>query len=99
MSAGSRNANAKRKSSPVRYTEPDLSSAEPGSRAEESLRRENDELRRQLAQLRSASHASEGVPTTVWRPSSLTLWALGLVLLLLLGIAFVAGYLPLLHRN
>lgn len=83
----------------MRYNEPDLTSAEHDGSSEESLRRENEELRRQIQQLRSASHASAGVPTSIWRPSPLTLWALGLVVLLLLVIAFVAGYLPLLHRN
>lgn len=83
----------------MRYNESDLTSAEPGSSAEESLRRENEELRRQLAQLRSPSHSSESVPATVWRPSALTLWALGLFVVLVLVIAFFAGYLPLLHRN
>ena len=83
----------------MRYKDSDLASAEPGSGAEERLRRENDELRRELEQLRSASHASGGAPTTFWRPSALTLWALGLVGLVLLAIAFFAGYLPLLHRN
>src|SRR4051794_36812122 len=99
MSAAWRNASAKRNSSPMRYNESDLTSAEPGSSAEESLRRENEELRRQLAQLRAPSHSSEGAPGGVWRPSSLTLWALGLFVLVLLVIAFFAGYLPLVHRN
>jgi RND family efflux transporter MFP subunit len=84
----------------MRYNDSDLTSAEPGSSTEESLRRENEELRRQLQQLRSASHQqSAGVPTSFWRPSPLTLWALGLFVLLLLVIAFFAGYIPLFHRN
>jgi RND family efflux transporter MFP subunit len=83
----------------MRYNDSDLASAEPGGSTEESLRRENEELRRQLQQLRGQSHAPAGVPTRLWRPSRLTLWALGLFVLLLLVIAFFAGYLPLLQRN
>ena len=84
----------------MRYKDSDLTSAGPGSNTEESLRLENEELRRQLQQLRSTSyHPSAGVPASFWRPSPVTVWALGLFVLLLLVLAFFAGYIPLLHRN
>ena len=84
----------------MRYKDSDLTSVGPGSNTEESLRLENEELRRQLQQLRSASHhPSASVPASFWRPSPVTLWALGLFVLLLLVLAFFAGYIPLLHRN
>jgi RND family efflux transporter MFP subunit len=83
----------------MRYKESDLSSSELGGTTEENLRRENEELRRELQQLRSASHSPADAPAKLWRPSSLTLWALGLFLLVVLVIAFLAGYIPLQHRN
>ena len=93
----------------MRYQDSDLTSAEPPgavgrpqlmeASAEESLRRENEDLRRQVQQLRSASHAPDGVPAKLWRPSRTTLWALGLFVLVLIVIAFFAGYLPLARRN
>lgn len=83
----------------MRYSDSDLTSTEVGRSTEESLRRENEELRRQLQQLRSTSQVPVGVPTKLWRPSPLTLWALGLFVLVLLLVAFFAGYIPLLHRN
>jgi RND family efflux transporter MFP subunit len=83
----------------MRYSDSDLTSTEVGRSTEESLRRENEELRRQLQQLRSTSQVPVEVPTKLWRPSPLTLWALGLFVLVLLLVAFFAGYIPLLHRN
>jgi RND family efflux transporter MFP subunit len=98
MSFVYRNASAKPNFLLMRYNESDLTSAEDGT-TEESLRRENEELRRQLQQLRATSHTAVGVPSKLWRPSPVTLWALGLFVLVLLVIAFFAGYIPLLHRN
>jgi multidrug efflux pump subunit AcrA (membrane-fusion protein) len=83
----------------MRYSESDLPPAELGDTAEESLRRENEELRRHLQQLRAASHATVGVPPKLWRPSPLTISALGLIVLVILVIAFFAGYLPLHNRT
>jgi len=78
----------------MRYSESDLPRTEETSESEESLRRENEELRRQLQSLRASSHTTSGVPGKLWRPSRLTIWALCLFLLMLLVIAFFAGYLP-----
>lgn len=83
----------------MRYSDPDLTSSGLTSSTEEGLRRENEALRRQLEQLRSAAHAPIGPPAKLWRPSPLTLWALGLLVLVLLVIAFLSGYIPLLHQN
>ncbi len=66
---------------------------------EERLRRENQELKRQLQELKSSANGSAqaahlGRPTTVWHPSSVTIWALFLVATALVVVAFIAGYLP-----
>jgi RND family efflux transporter MFP subunit len=62
---------------------------------EEQLRREVDELKRQLGMRRGAS----GVPPIQWRPSSTAISALLLGFLVLLVAAFVAGYIPLQKRE
>lgn len=82
----------------MRYSESDLPRTEEASATEERLRRENEELRRQLQNLRASSHASTSVPAKLWRPSRLTIWALCLAVVMLLVIAFFAGYLPM-HRR
>ncbi len=46
----------------MRYSESDLPRTEEASATEERLRRENEELRRQLQQLRAASHTSTRCP-------------------------------------
>ncbi|MDQ2775891.1 MAG: efflux RND transporter periplasmic adaptor subunit [Acidobacteriota bacterium] len=91
----------------MRYSESDLPRTEDAASTaerlrrenEERLRRENEDLRRQLQQLRASPHAPAGVPAKLWRPSRLTIWALGLSAFVLLVIAFFAGYLPLHHRT
>jgi RND family efflux transporter MFP subunit len=77
------------------YTEPDpqIRSAET---AEDRLRRENWELKRQLEELKGTSHAG---PRNLWHPSSTTIWAILLVALVLVVIAFLAGYIPLDKRR
>ena len=82
----------------MRYSEPDLPRTEIGSE-EESLRRENAELRKQLQQLRASSHDSVDAPARLWRPSSLTIWSICLAAVVLLIIAFLAGYVPLQKRT
>lgn len=78
----------------MRYTEPEESGSHTGvaSTDEERLRQENEELRRQILELRRESHG--GVPTQVWRPSGLTIAAILLGLTVLIVIGFFAGYLP-----
>ncbi len=62
---------------------------------EEQLRREVEELRRQLRQ-RDGHGGPSGGP---WRPSGVTIWAIFLGVTLLLAIAFFAGYMPLQRRT
>ena len=88
----------------MRYSESNIPESEVSASAAEELRRENVELRRQLAELRAAashgsSHASVGVPASLWRPSRLTMMALCLSGVMLFLIAFFAGYLPLHART
>jgi RND family efflux transporter MFP subunit len=87
----------------MRYSESDLPDTEVAPTAEENLRRENEELRRQLQQLRASSHAAAhplvSTPVKLWRPSRLTIWALCLSVSIILAIAFFAGYLPLRNRT
>jgi RND family efflux transporter MFP subunit len=73
---------------------------QPNAHTEESLRRENEELRRQLEALRSADTALapfSGRPG--WSPSKTTIFALTLFALTLIVVAFLAGYLPMQHRR
>ncbi len=80
----------------MQRTEPDpqFRSAET---VEERLRRENWELKRQLEELKGPGHA--GPPRNLWHPSSTTIWAIFLVALVLIAIAFFAGYIPLQKRR
>jgi RND family efflux transporter MFP subunit len=78
------------------YTEPDpqFRSAET---VEESLRRENWELKRQLEALKGPGHG--GPPRNLWHPSGTTIWVIFLAALVLIGVAFFAGYIPLQKRR
>ncbi len=62
---------------------------------EQQLRREVEDLRRQLRQ----RDGHGGAPASLWRPSGVTIWAIFLGLTILLAIAFFAGYLPMQRRN
>jgi RND family efflux transporter MFP subunit len=87
----------------MRYSEPN----EPGREAaleetaEERLRRENQDLRRQLEELKGQVHGPPhvGPPAKLWHPSRLTIAALLLALTALVVFAFFAGYLPLQKRQ
>ncbi|HMF79672.1 MAG TPA: efflux RND transporter periplasmic adaptor subunit [Bryobacteraceae bacterium] len=76
-----------------------LETAEERSRREneERLLRENDELKRQIQALQSpappAAHAA--VPAKAWQPSRYTIWSIVLGLVVLVIVAFLAGYIPL----
>jgi RND family efflux transporter MFP subunit len=78
----------------MRHSEPE----QPGSPIgvavtdEERLRRENDELRRQLVEARGESHGD--MPAQLWRPSGVAITAILLGLTVLILVAFFAGYLP-----
>src|SRR4051794_3824353 len=78
----------------MRFTEPDEPASQAGltSDAEERLRKENQELRRQIHELKGTrQHVS---PPKVWRPSRITIGAILLTGAILIAIAFVAGYIP-----
>ncbi|HEX5228369.1 MAG TPA: efflux RND transporter periplasmic adaptor subunit [Bryobacteraceae bacterium] len=65
---------------------------------EDRLRRENEDLKRQLlAHQRAARAASHG--TRLWHPSAITIWAIALAVTAGIVIAFFAGYLPLKKRD
>src|SRR5581483_889890 len=87
----------------MRYTEPDepRPQMDLAETAEERLRKENEALRRELQELRSsaqvASHA--GPPHSLWHPSALTIWAICLAAIVLMLIAFFAGYIPMQKRK
>src|SRR3982751_3243177 len=86
----------------MRYTEPDEPQSQPAlpETAEDRLRRENQELRRQLQDLKtSASNAHHAPSANVWHPSRITTWSIVLGVLVLTTIAFLAGYIPLQTRK
>jgi len=69
---------------------------ELGSAAEEKLRQENEELKRQLLELRGQAHGAThgGVPANLWRPSGLTITVIVLGAAAIMTVAFFAGYIP-----
>ena len=76
----------------MRYTQPDQPGSPIDPSNENSLRRENRELQRQLQELRNP-------PMNYWRPSSVTIWAIFLIVAVLGIVAFFAGYIPLQNRR
>ena len=78
----------------MRHTEPD----QPGL---SDLLRENEELKRQIHELKTAGNGAPhavSVPQT-WRPSALTVWAIFLAAVALAVVGFLAGYRPLEKRR
>jgi RND family efflux transporter MFP subunit len=65
---------------------------------EEKLRREVQDLRRQLRQQQGGG-GHEGPPGSPWNPSGVTIWAIFLGVAVLVAIAFFAGYIPLQKRT
>ena len=67
------------------------------------LLRENEELRRKVAELQAlaphSTHTTSSVPATLWRPSRLTLISLVLGLAILILVAFISGFVPLQKRD
>jgi RND family efflux transporter MFP subunit len=77
-----------------------MHSIEPNAHSAESLRRENEELRRELEALRSGVAGPHAAPLRqAWTPSKTTIFALVLFALILVVIAFLAGYMPMQHRR
>ncbi len=67
------------------------------SAEEERLRKENQDLKRQLQDLNGLGHG--GKTAKLWRPSGITIWAIFLTLTVLIVVAFFAGYVPLQKRQ
>ena len=86
----------------MRHAEPDLPGSEIDAAAtEERLRRENQDLKRQIQELKGSSHASSrgGPSVKLWNPSGVTIWSIVFFTAVLLVVAFLAGYLPLQKRR
>jgi RND family efflux transporter MFP subunit len=76
----------------MKYSDPH----QAGSEAEQQLRRQVDDLKRQL---REHQEGQSGPPAKRWKPSSITIAAILLGLIVVLAGAFVAGYIPLQRRE
>jgi len=67
------------------------------------LLRENEELKRKVAELQAllpaSSHPMGTLPKQMWHPSRITLVSLLLGLAVLIALAFVTGFIPLQKRN
>ena len=87
----------------MKHVEPDAGF--PGDFAarleQERLQRENQELRRQLEELKGAHHggADTGLPRNLWRPSAITIWSIFLTVVVVIAVAFLSGYIPLQKRR
>src|SRR5258708_6265657 len=87
----------------MRYTEPN----QPGSEqiavretTEEKLRKEVEDLKRQLHDQKGLVHgSSHNALAKPWHPSSVTIWSLLLAVIVLIVVAFFAGYIPLQKRK
>ena len=86
----------------MRHTEPDQPEFQAvDETTEERLRRENEDLKRQLQEHKRLAQASAHAPGAgkVWRPSSITIWSITLGVALLIAAAFLGGYIPLKKRE
>ena len=63
---------------------------------EEKLRKEVEDLKRQLREQHGSPHTAIAKP---WHPSAITIWALFLGVIVLIVVAFLGGYIPLQKRN
>ena len=66
---------------------------------EERLRREIEDLKRQLREQKGLGSAHAGLTAKPWHPSSVTLWSIFLGVIVLIVIGFFAGYIPLQKRQ
>src|SRR6202790_2539159 len=86
----------------MRHTEPDHpESSALDETTEERLRRENEDLKRQLQEHKRAAHGSphRALAGKVWHPSSVVIWSIALGITVLIVAAFFAGYIPLQKRE
>ena len=83
----------------MRRTEPDQPKSEDVvETTEERLRKENEDLKRQLLEQQRPAHASHHA-ARLWHPSALTLRLIALAVTAGAVAAFFAGYVPLQKRN
>jgi len=77
----------------MRRTEPD--------REQEKLLRENEDLKRQIQELKGAGNGSPhaGPLSKLWHPSAITIWAIFLAVTALIVVGFLSGYVPLRKRR
>jgi len=73
----------------MRHTESD--------QEQEKLLRENEELKRQIQELKGAGNG--GPSPKLWHPSAITVWAIFLAVVVLILVAFLSGYIPLRKRQ
>src|ERR1700739_4945671 len=66
---------------------------------EERLRKEIEDLKRQLREQKSPGSSHAGLTAKPWHPSSITLWSIFLGVAVLMMLAFFAGYIPLHKRQ
>jgi RND family efflux transporter MFP subunit len=86
----------------MRHTEPDQPEFQAvDETTEDRLRKENEELKRQLQEQKRMAHGSThaGPGGKMWHPSSITVWSIALLITLLIVTAFFAGYIPLQKRD
>ena len=82
----------------MRYGEPEqpVSRTDVADTTEEKLLKENQDLKRQLRELKGSTPDSQaGLPSNLWHPSGFTIWAIALSAVVLIVVAFLAGYIPL----
>lgn len=74
---------------------------DPQELNEDTLRSQNRELQRQLEELKNSVHNGSNAagPAQYWRPSGVTIWAIFLGVIVLVVVAFFAGYFPLESRR
>src|SRR5215831_390963 len=65
------------------------------------LLRENEDLKRQIETLKSAGHGTphDTAPKKIWRPSATAIWAIFILTIVLILVAFLAGYRPLIRQQ
>src|SRR5262245_47490630 len=75
--------------------------AEPDQPGLSDLLRENQDLKRQIEALKSAGHGAPhgSSPSKIWRPSATVIWAIFILTTVLILVAFLAGYRPLVRQQ
>jgi RND family efflux transporter MFP subunit len=82
---------------PINPNLPEPGDIDLAQTTEERLRRENEELRRQLHQQQAAAHGAS--PKGIWRPSGVAIAAMVFGITVLIVAAFFGGYIPLQRRQ